>query len=167
MRVEVARHFGGVPFAPPYRDMSQETLLLLYAEAMRHRRESMERRRDDWGRGDVLARFIGMIANPEVYQRFLEQEKLEDLKEEMTPEQAKFDFESLREAGLEFLEVIMPEEEYRPAPEIEDEVIRAALERANGLDAFRRAIGESYDDPDDVPFTVDAASLVDEENEER
>lgn len=166
MRVEVARHFGGVPFTPPYSDMPQEMLLLLYAEAMRHRREAAERRRDDWGRIDVLARFIGMIANPEVYQRFLDQEKLEDLKEELTPEQAQFDFASLREAGLEFLEVIMPEEEDRPLPEIEDEVIRAALEQANGFDAFRRTLAGA-DAPDEEPFTVDAVSLIDQENEER
>lgn len=141
-------------------------MLLLYAEAMRHRREAAEQRRDEWGRVNVLARFIAMIANPDAYKRFRELEDLDGLREEMTPEQAQVEFASLRDAGLEFLEVIMPEEEAKPLPEIEDEVIRAALEQVNGFDAFRRQMGKD-EGTDDEPFTVDAAALIDQEEEER
>lgn len=161
MRVEVARHFGGPPFAPPYSEMDEVTLFLLYAEVKRHEREAVREKNKDLERMDVWVRFLSMIGNPTAYKKFLEMEQLKEYEVDLTPEQVKFDFESLKDAGLEFLEIVEEERPEEVALPIEDEVIRAAFEQQSGFDSFRRDFVESA--IQDEPFEIDVTSILNEE----
>lgn len=136
MRAEIARHYGGTPFDEVYLTMRPERLYVLLTEARRARRVEAEREARQVKYFDTLARFISMISNPEAYDKFLKHEKLETYKHELTPEQAKKDFETLKQMGLEFLEVDMPE----PVEEADvplDPEIEKYFERTDGRDVFR------------------------------
>lgn len=160
MRVEVARHFGGPPFAPPYSEMDEITLFLLYAEVKRHEREAVREKNKDLERVDVWVRFMSMIANPKIYKKFIEMEQLKEYEAELTPEQVQFDFESLKDAGLEFLEVVEEPKEENVPVSVEDDVINAAFEQRGGFEAFRQ---EMFGLGQDEPFTIDVEKILNEE----
>lgn len=158
MRAEVARHFGGTPFDEKYLEMPIERLYILWSEARRHNRKEDERLVQQLKYQDTLARFIGMISNPEAYDKFLKHEKMDEFKEELTPEQAKREFETIKEMGLEFLQAIYPER-----PEEDTGLVDPEIERyfdGAGLDEFRQQMTE------DVLHTNDLLKEIVEEGDE-
>lgn len=164
MRALVARHYGGTPFDDKYLSMPSERLYILWAEARREVSKSLEKEFKQAKFMDTLARFVSMIANPEVYKKFVEIEKLDEFREEFTPEQAVEDFKAIKKMGLEFLEVIQTEQAEEALPQADPELER--FFENEGFSGFQRELQELVDKEAPLTVRVDASELIEEEGDE-
>ena len=158
MRAEVARHYGGTPFDEAYLAMPTERLYILWSEARRHQRKEEERLVQRLKYEDTLARFIGMIANPQAYGEFLKHEKMDVYKDELTPERALEDFDTIKQMGLEFLEAVYPEGPKEKATALDPELEQ--FFQGDGLEGFRQSIS------DEPIHTTDLMREIEEEGDE-